>query len=267
MLDCGFSVRDTTARLARLKRAPGDIAAILVTHEHGDHAGGVAAFARRHGIPVWMTAGARAALDGEFASVEVNEISPHEPFALGDLQVIPFPVPHDAREPAQFVFDDGDVRLGHLTDLGASTARVEGALRGCHALVLECIEARRPWRAPLRGALKRVQFRSRRNCHDRDLLRNGNYPPPLKARIAGSGGHLSNDQAAELLGRLGGGRLRHVVAAHLSRQNNHPDLARAALARALDCTPDWVQVADQDAGLGWRDRGARLMYECASAEI
>ncbi len=228
MLDCGFSVRETTARLARLGRAPEDIDAMLVTHEHSDHASGVAAFARRHGIPVWMTAGTHAAVNGDLTSVEVNELSPHEPFDLGDLQVSPFPVPHDAREPAQFVFSDGDARLGYLTDLGSSTVHVEKMLGGCHALVLEC-------------------------NHDRDMLKNGTYPPSLKARIAGSHGHLSNDQAADLLGRLGFGWLRHIVAAHLSEQNNRPDLACAALARALDCVPDWVQVADQDAGLGWRD--------------
>lgn len=228
MLDCGFSVRETTARLARLGRAPDDLDAILVTHEHDDHVGGAGAFARRHGIPVWTTAGTRAAADGALAGAEVHALSPHEPFALGDIEIGPFPVPHDAREPAQFTFSDGDVRLGFVTDLGASTAHVEDALRGCHALVLEC-------------------------NHDRELLKNGSYPPSLKARIAGSRGHLSNDQAAELLGRLGLGWLRHIVAAHLSQQNNTPDLACAALARALDCTPDWVQVADQDAGLGWRD--------------
>ncbi len=228
MLDCGFSVRETTARLARFDRTPDDIDSILVTHEHSDHANGVAGFARRHGIPVWMTAGTHAAVNGGLASVEVNELSPHDPFALGDLQVTPFPVPHDAREPAQFVFSDGDVRLGYLTDLGSSTVHVEKMLGGCHALVLEC-------------------------NHDRDLLRNGTYPPSLKARIAGSHGHLSNDQAADLLGRLGFGWLRHIVAAHLSEHNNRPDLACAALARALDCTPDWVQVADQEEGLGWRD--------------
>jgi len=228
MLDCGFSVRETTTRLARLQRTPDDVDAILVTHEHSDHADGVAGFARRHGIPVWLTAGTRAALGDGLTDVEVHELSPHARFALGDLEIAPFPVPHDAREPAQFTFSDGATRLGYLTDLGASTAHVEEALRGCHALVLEC-------------------------NHDRDMLKNGSYPASLKARIAGSHGHLSNDQAADLLGRLGIGWLRHIVAAHLSEQNNHPDLACAALARALDCVPDWVQVADPVLGLPWRD--------------
>lgn len=229
MLDCGFSAKETVTRLARLGRAPADIKAILVTHEHDDHLGGVAAFARRYDIPVWMTAGTRTALNaGADRLPAVHTFSPHEAFEVDDLQIRPMPVPHDAREPAQFVFTDGDVRLGYLTDLGSATAYVEQALSGCHALVLEC-------------------------NHDRELLQNGTYPPSLKARIAGSHGHLSNDQAAELVRRLDLGWLRHIVAAHLSAQNNRPDLACAALAHALDCVPDWVQVADQDAGLPWRD--------------
>ncbi len=235
MLDCGFSVKETVKRLARLGREPEDVTAIVVTHEHDDHIGGVAAFARRYRTPVWMTPGTRAALNDSAASTvlscnapEIHLFSPHETFEIDAVRLEPFPVPHDAREPAQFVFTDGAVRLGYLTDLGSSTAHVEQALSGCHALVLEC-------------------------NHDREMLKNGSYPPSLKARVGGSHGHLSNDQAAELLGHLDFGWLRHIVAAHLSERNNRPDLACAALARALDCVPDWVQVADQEQGLSWRD--------------
>lgn len=230
MLDCGLSVKETVMRLARLGREPEKVTAIVVTHEHDDHVSGVMAFARRYRTPVWMTSGTHAAVTRYDSADQsgIRQFSPHEPFEIDDLRLEPFPVPHDAREPAQFVFTDGNVRLGYLTDLGSSTAHVEKALSGCHALVLEC-------------------------NHDREMLQNSSYPPSLKARIAGAHGHLSNDQAAELLGRLDFGWLRHIVAAHLSEQNNHPDLACAALARALDCVPDWVQVADQNAGLPWRD--------------
>lgn len=229
LLDCGFSVKETVARLARLDRHPTDLAAVVVTHEHDDHLSGVAVFARRYGLPVWLTAGTRAAWNGAAAELpEARLFSPHEPFAVGDLEIRPFPVPHDAREPAQFVFGDGAVRLGFMTDIGAVTRHVETALAGCDALVIEC-------------------------NHDRAMLRDGPYPPPLKARIAGSHGHLSNDEAAMLLARLDKKRLRHVVAAHLSQTNNKPELARAALGRALGCDPGWVQAAGQDAGLGWRD--------------
>ncbi len=230
MLDCGLSVKETVMRLARLGREPENVTAIVVTHEHDDHVSGATAFARRYRTPLWMTPGTRAAVTRHDSADQpgIRQFSPHEPFEIDDLCLEPFPVPHDAREPAQFVFTDGNVRLGYLTDLGSSTAHVEKALSGCHALVLEC-------------------------NHDREMLQNSSYPPSLKTRIAGAHGHLSNDQAAELLGRLDFGWLRHIVAAHLSEQNNRPDLACAALARALDCVPDWVQVADQNAGLPWRD--------------
>jgi phosphoribosyl 1,2-cyclic phosphodiesterase len=227
MIDCGFSVRETERRLARLGKTPADLGAILVTHEHSDHLGGVAPFARRHGVPVWMTVGTRAnSAAGELPSLQL--FSSHKAFALGDLSVHPYPVPHDAREPSQFVFDDGARRLGMLTDAGAVTTHMENMLGPCHALLLEC-------------------------NHDPHMLATGPYPPPLKARVGGRYGHLSNVQAAQILSSLGGRRLQHVVAAHLSEKNNRPDLARAALSEALGCEPGWISVADQNQGFGWRE--------------
>ncbi|MEO8039672.1 MAG: MBL fold metallo-hydrolase, partial [Betaproteobacteria bacterium] len=140
----------------------------------------------------------------------------------------PFPVPHDAGEPAQFVFGDGARRLGVLTDTGCSTRHIEALLSGCDALALEC-------------------------NHDLDLLRNSNYPPSLKQRIAGRLGHLDNGTAARLLATIDRSRLQHVVAVHLSQQNNTPTLARDALAGASGCEASWIAVADQFAGLDWRD--------------
>ena len=137
-------------------------------------------------------------------------------------------MPHDARDPVQFVFSDGCWRLGLLTDIGVSTRHVEMSLSGCDALLLEC-------------------------NHDLDMLAHGDYPPSLKARIAGKYGHLDNATAAGLLSRLDNSKLKHVFAAHLSQHNNRPDLARAALAAALNCAPDWIGIADQYAGFGWRE--------------
>ena len=229
LIDCGFGVRDTAARLGRLGLVPSDIAAGLVTHEHSDHVGGVAAFAARHDIPVWITFGTLDVVGERMAAVpRVLGFDAHDAFAIGDLEVRPFPVPHDARDPVQFVLSDGDARLGVLPDLGFVTPHVEASLTRCHALVLEC-------------------------NHDEAMLAGGTYPYPLKKRIAGRLGHLCNDAAAQLLRAIDTGRLRHVVAAHLSQENNTPDLARAALAGALGCTPDWVGIAEQDAGFGWRD--------------
>ena len=232
LLDCGFSVRDAASRLARAGLAPADLAGIVVTHEHTDHADGVFPLARRSGIPVWLTHGTLAAMretNGEAdAECRVHFVSPGEEFALGDLVIQPFTVPHDAREPVQYVIGDGARRLGVLTDAGSSTAHIEASLSGCDALVLEC-------------------------NHDLEMLMNGEYPPALKARVASRLGHLDNAASAALLAALDRRRLRHVIAAHLSQKNNTPELARAALAAALDCTPQWVSVATQDEGFDWRE--------------
>lgn len=229
LIDCGFRVRDTVARLWRLGLAPESISAILVTHEHADHAGGVAAFARRYKIPVWLTFGTLDMLGERFLRApRLFAFDSHETFTIGLVEVRPFPVPHDAREPVQFVVSDGAHRLGVLTDIGATTRYVEASLSGCDALVLEC-------------------------NHDLGMLEDGDYPWALKQRIASRLGHLHNEAAAELLAALDTSRLRHIVAAHLSQQNNTPEKARAALASALGCTPDWIGIADQQAGFGWRE--------------
>jgi phosphoribosyl 1,2-cyclic phosphodiesterase len=228
LIDCGFGVRDTAARLARLGLTPDGISAILVTHEHADHVGGVPAFAAKHRIPVYVTFGTLQVIGERFAGLPaVYGFDSHDTFSVGNLEVRPFPVPHDAREPVQFVVTDGDKRVGVLTDIGGSTRYVEASLSGCDALVLEC-------------------------NHDADMLATSDYPYPLKQRIAGRFGHLSNEAAAALLAGIDTSRLTHVVAAHLSQQNNTPEKARAALAGALNCALDWIGVADQAEGFGWR---------------
>jgi phosphoribosyl 1,2-cyclic phosphodiesterase len=231
LLDCGLAPRETARRLERLGLAPADIHGILLTHEHDDHAGHAYAFAAQHGIPVHLTHGTRRAQEAARKAdtgVALNEIRGGEPFAVGAIRVEPFTVPHDAREPVQFVVGDGARRLGVLTDLGASTAHVEAMLSGCDALVLE-------------------------TNHDLDLLWGGDYPKWLKERIAGPFGHLDNAASARLLAALERSRLKHVIAAHLSQQNNTEQLARTALATALGCSEDWIGVATQEQGFDWRE--------------
>ena len=228
LIDCGFKLSETVARLARFGLAPEDLAAVLVTHEHDDHAGGVARLARRYDIPVHLTYGTLVAMGrGGAMMPRVSLIDSHSPFVIGDLEIHPYPVPHDAREPSQFVFSDGDRRLGLLTDTGASTPHIERMLSGIDALVLEC-------------------------NHDLALLMNGPYPPTLKRRISGRYGHLDNDTAASILAGIDCTRLQHFVAAHLSAQNNTPELARAAMSAALNCDAAWVSIATQGEGLEWR---------------
>jgi phosphoribosyl 1,2-cyclic phosphodiesterase len=231
-VDCGLGPRDAERRLERLGIAAAAIDAILVTHEHSDHLDGVFPFARRHGLRVHLTHGTLAAAgDAAFGpgadGYGITLVDSHDAFAVGDLHVQPFPVPHDAREPVQYVLSDGARRLGVLTDIGASTRHVEAMLAGCDGLMLEC-------------------------NHDPAMLAAGPYPAWLKARIGGGFGHLQNAAAASILAAIDRTRLRHVVAAHLSERNNTPELARAALAAVMGCAPDWIGVADQDGGFDWR---------------
>jgi len=230
MLDCGFGVREAQARLARLGLQAGDLDAILLSHEHSDHVRGALALARHADCPLWATHGCLAMLDALAPGIEAacRITDGQEAFEIDDLCIEPYPVPHDAREPVQYVVGDGRHRWGLLTDAGHVTAHMQRMLEGCDALAIEC-------------------------NHDIALLQAGRYPPALKARILGRFGHLDNAAAAALLASVRHDRLQHVVAAHLSEENNSPDLARAALAGALACAPDWVDVADQADGLGWRD--------------
>ena len=228
MMDCGFTIAGTTERLARAGLAPSDLTALVVTHEHTDHLGGVARFAKRHAIPVYLTRGTALSLPLDFPAVLVRFIDAHTPFAVDEISVEPIAVPHDAREPVQFAFTDGAARLGVLTDLGISTTHVEEMLCGCDALVLEC-------------------------NHDIDMLHAGDYPLLLKQRIAGRFGHLDNVAAGGLLRRLDRRKLKHLIAAHLSQQNNTPALAVAALSGAIGCEPSWITVATQDGGFAWRE--------------
>ncbi|HEX9801631.1 MAG TPA: MBL fold metallo-hydrolase [Gammaproteobacteria bacterium] len=229
LVDCGFSLREVERRMARLGTAPDRLSAILVTHEHHDHLAGVGALSRKYRIPVWLSAGTGAAGLKRLGELPRRSLlNCHSDFAIDGLHLHPFPVPHDAREPCQFIFSNGDQRLGLLTDTGRSTQHIEQQLDGCDALILE-------------------------SNHDLQMLANGPYPPALQARVGGGQGHLSNEQAAGILQRIDCSSLQHLVAAHLSEKNNRPDLAVEALSGALGCEREWIALADQDHGLGWRE--------------
>ncbi|MBT7369340.1 MAG: MBL fold metallo-hydrolase, partial [Gammaproteobacteria bacterium] len=225
LIDLGFSLKESVRRLARLEKTPSDIDAILVTHEHADHIHGVAAFARKFKTPVYLTHGTYQPKQmGELP--KLNLISCHEPFALGSFQVSPVAVPHDAKEPCQYVLSSCGFSVGVLTDLGHVTPHVKACYRDCNALLLEC-------------------------NHDLEMLQNGPYPYPLKQRVSGDYGHLNNQQAVELLTDMNLGGLQKLVISHVSEQNNLAELAVSAVEPHL---VDWAGeliVADQHEGIVW----------------
>lgn len=230
LVDCGFGQRETLRRLARLGRRPEDLAGILITHEHGDHVGGAFPFARRHGLPVWLSHGTFVACESFAGGVDVRIVDSHRIFHVDALEIQPYPVPHDAREPIQFVFSDGSRRLGLLTDVGEITPHIREVLSGVNGLILEC-------------------------NHDMDLLALSNYPVSLQRRIAGRLGHLENSAAAGLLRDIDCSSLEHLIAAHLSERNNRPALALQALGAIFDSIDREIGVACQAEGFSWREIG------------
>ncbi len=226
LIDCGFSSREIKRRLARLGKQPEDLTAILITHEHADHIGGVGPMARRYQLPVWMSHGTWLQQSCGVLP-RVKRFNSHQAFAIDGIRIEPFPVPHDAREPCQFVFGNGQHRLGLLTDCGSVTTHIQHKLSGCDALLLEC-------------------------NHDSDMLQNGSYPLSLKQRVAGRLGHLSNGQAAGLLRGIDVSALRHIAAMHLSEQNNSITQVTESIGLALGCDKQWIAVARQESGLEWR---------------
>ncbi len=224
LIDNGFSLRQFTQRLQRFGIEPREIDAVLLTHEHSDHSSGVERLCRSQGIPLLTTVGtARAALAPGF---EYCRLVAGEAVVVGGLEVIPVTVPHDANEPLQFVFRqiDNGKRLGILTDTGHITSHIVDAFSGLNALLLEF-------------------------NYDVDMLANGPYPEPLKQRVGGSHGHLSNAQSLELLHRIDTSNLGCLIAAHISEKNNTPDIVDR-LIRQVDHLPRPV-LADQERGFDW----------------
>jgi phosphoribosyl 1,2-cyclic phosphodiesterase len=225
LVDCGFGGRQLDQRLELAGIQAGHIDAIFITHEHGDHIGCAPQWAIRHRIPIWMSLGTYAAIGQPELDGLLHIARDMVPIDLGALQLRPFTVPHDAREPLQLRCMHGNADLGILTDLGHATPHVLEQLAGCHALLLEC-------------------------NHDPDLLAASRYPTFLKKRVGGMYGHLANHAAAAIARDLLQGGLRHVVAAHLSEKNNHPSLALAALTQAVgDDIP--IDVANAANGSDW----------------
>lgn len=228
LIDCGFALRHLDARLAAAGLAAADIDAVFITHEHGDHIGCARALSRRERIPVWMSEGTWLATGGHDYEGLLQLARDGIDIEVGDLCIQPFTVPHDAREPLQLRCTDGARHLGVLTDLGHATPHVLARLMGLDALLLEF-------------------------NHDSDLLAGSAYPPFLKQRVGGNYGHLSNSAAGAIARAVHHGGLRHLLAAHLSEQNNRPDIVREAMAAALGASADEMLTATAAEGSPWLD--------------
>jgi phosphoribosyl 1,2-cyclic phosphodiesterase len=226
LIDCGFSLRELDLRLARVGLSAGDLDAVFVTHEHGDHAGSAVALAQRDGLPLWLSRGTWRALHEPNLPALIHFARDGDTIVVGGLELHPFTVAHDAAEPLQLRCSDTVGQLGVLTDAGSITPHMLASLRGCDALLLEC-------------------------NHDREMLAASHYPASLKARIGGRLGHLANDTSAAILAACLHEGLRHLVAAHLSEQNNTPELVRKALAGAWTGRREEIVIADPRLGFGW----------------
>jgi phosphoribosyl 1,2-cyclic phosphodiesterase len=226
LLDCGFSAEETRSRLETLDVDPASLDSILVTHEHSDHMRGVGAIARRYQLSVWMTPGtshaSRCGVLPDWQPIDCHA----GPWTIGDLRVTPYPVPHDAREPCQFIFHSAKQSLGVLTDLGHITPHILSMLQECDSLVLEF-------------------------NHDLTMLRNGPYPKALKSRVGGRHGHLNNQQALALLAQLPTARFQYLVASHISEKNNSPQLVKTLIDRHLPNLKSRYSLAEQDTVTAW----------------
>ncbi|MGS2718511.1 MBL fold metallo-hydrolase [Eionea flava] len=224
LIDCGFTLKETERRLARIGLKPEQLDAVLVTHEHGDHIKGVGPLARKYKLPVYMTAGTqRSKKAGELSTVSI--IHHYEAFEVNQFKITPVAVPHDASEPAQYIIECGNKRLGILTDLGNVSPHVEMHYQSCDALILEA-------------------------NHDPAMLASGAYPLSLKQRVGGAWGHLSNQQAARFLASVDRQKLEHLVVAHISQQNNSVDLVQQVFGD-LPAPINNVVYACQDEGFDW----------------
>lgn len=208
LVDAGFSQKETFARLASVGERAEKCTAILVSHEHVDHVNGLRRMAKHLKAPVYLNGATHQALEWNPPEVTFQLFETGKPFTVGDIEVTPFLVPHDASEPVAFTLEAEGIKIGVITDLGYIPEVVKQHARGCHLLVFE-------------------------SNHDLDMLKVGPYPWHVKQRVMGRHGHLSNNATADFLAGDFDGGAQVLVLAHLSETNNHPEIARLAAVDAL----------------------------------
>ena len=228
LIDCGFSLKKLVRLLEPRDFDLDGLDAIFITHEHNDHVGGVRSVAKGLNIPVYGTSGSiRSSKQALQGLTEVLELPPSNSVLIGDLEIEPVTVPHDARQPCQYIINGSNQRLGMLTDIGHITPFVLEQYKNLDGFVLEF-------------------------NHDTALMRKSAYPPVLQERIAGAYGHLSNSQSENFLENLDLTQLRFLVAAHLSQQNNSPEHVRQCLDRVL-ASEVVRHIASQEEASPWFD--------------
>ena len=226
LIDCGFSRKNTLLRMAQLDIDPQQLKAVLVTHEHSDHAKGVQSLCDALNIPFYTSFGTARKMQWLDHALW-RCIRSEQALALIGLEIMPVCVPHDAQEPLQYVMQNPQgLKLGVLSDLGAVTPHIVEQYSGCHALQIEA-------------------------NHDLHLLQVGPYPPSLRQRVASNYGHLNNEQCAELVARVNWPGLKKVSAGHISEKNNDRNLVKELLAPVLNCSPADVELLEQDQVSDW----------------
>lgn len=222
LIDAGLSGIEIERRLSSRGLCPGDLDAIVVSHEHGDHIQGVGALSRRFHLPVYVNQKTRSAAAGQLGKIfDLREFECGMPFMIENLKVHPFSISHDAKDPAGFIIHRNGARIGIATDLGVATAMVKEHLKKCDILVLEA-------------------------NHDPGMLLDGPYPWPLKQRVRGRTGHLSNEESRLLLEEVRHSRLKHVILAHISKTNNTPERALREVRQAISRYDIHLSVSSQD---------------------
>ena len=226
LVDGGFSVTELESRMSQKEIKPSEISIILLTHEHDDHSKGVFAFAEKYNKPIYLTYGTLKMCQKRIKksyNLTVNIISPLDTLDLIDFMIYIIPVPHDAREPVQFKFESEEKTLAIITDLGFGNKELINSIQQINALILE-------------------------SNHDGDLLHKSRYPKNLKDRIQSNYGHLSNEESLGILKKINLNNLKWLGAAHLSKENNSPDLVKDAWKKVYE---DKINIIDPDFGMPW----------------
>lgn len=212
LIDAGLSGIKIENALKEINILPENLDAIFITHEHKDHIDGVGVLSRRYNLPIYATEGTWANMCGKIGSISpknVNIIYPSENIILNDLCLKPFSIPHDAKQPVAYTIKWNNKKIAIATDMGHITKDIIENLRYCDALVLE-------------------------SNHDINMLKNGSYPPQLKERVLGKLGHICNETSAKLLACIMNNNLKNVFLAHISKENNNPDLAYTTVKNILE---------------------------------